>query len=576
MLRTYRPRSENVVLAVAILVISVGLVQAGAGAVSVGITTDEPTHVSRTQGWIADGWYVPTFFLVDGEPGANPGSTPYVYGPAFSASAHAVNVVLGNEPTDALADSKDAWAVRHLVAALIGVATAVAVGLAVWALTGSRRFALWGAAALLAIPIWLGMSFFNVKDIPAAAGYTFFTVGLLLALGRTPASPASLKRGAAVAALIAVGIFIGAGTRLALWAPLAASLLTFGVLALVRARFGAARRDPVGLGAVAIGLFAGIGAVVISYPSAFSQPLELLSHSLSDSADFPWTGFTLTAGRLLTENPPWWYLPVWGFASSPVLLFSLAIAGGGAAIWSMAPAAVNGGSRWLSILARRPELPIILVLQQALLLSLGSVVIGANVYTGLRQHLYILPAIAILAAVGAWRLWEHSTRTRGNGSRVKWRRRAAAVGLSAALIIPMAEQSLLFPYNYTYINPIAGIGGVNDRWETDYWWASSREGLARVPAEVLPNCSFKAARQDDPNSRPTLFPCVGPVFAPYTGARTPDPTAAEPGAGGAWVISRKRAGNPVPEACRSEDSVTRWLRGENVVMSHVLRCNPGP
>lgn len=570
-LRRCRPGSENLIVAVAFIVVSVGFVQCFAGAISVGITTDEPTHVSRTQEWISHGWYVPTTFLADGEPAAFPQATPYIYGPAFSAPAHAVNVVVGNESADAVSGSKDAYAVRHLLVALIGAATSVAVGLAVWVLTASRRFALWAAAALLAIPIWLGMSFFNMKDVPTAAGYTFFTVGLVLALGRDPDSRTSLKRGAAIAVLIAAGFFLGAGTRLALWAPLVASLITYGVLAWGKTRFGGTTRDSVNFGAITIGLVVGISALVLSYPLVFSNPMNLLLHSLTDSSNYPITGFTLTAGRLISENPPWWYLPVWGFASSPVLLFSLAIIGGGAAIWSMARSAVGGGPSLLRTLVQRRDLPIILVLQQALFLSFGSIVAGSSMFTGLRQHLYIVPAVAILAGVGACRMWEHSTRNQGG---VKWRRGAAAAILSAALVVPMAEQSILFPYNYTYINPIAGLGGINDRWETDYWWASSREALSRVPGDVQPRCSAFLVPQSDPSSEPDLYACASSAgFAPYLGERKAAPTPPEPDGQDSWVIGRKRAGNIVPDYCRSEDSVTRWLRGENVVMSYVLRCN---
>ena len=123
-------------------------------------------------------------FLTDTGPGSVPEASPYVYGPAYSLIAHAANVVAGNESTGDVSNYAAAWETRHLVVALIGLLTAAAAGLAVWLLTASRRFALWGAAGLLAFPIWVGMSLFNPKDVPVAAGYTLFTVGLLLALGR--------------------------------------------------------------------------------------------------------------------------------------------------------------------------------------------------------------------------------------------------------------------------------------------------------------------------------------------------------------------------------------------------------
>ena len=70
----------------------------------------------------------------------------------------------------------------------------------------------------------------------------------------------------------------------------------------------------------------------------------------------------------------------------------------------------------------------------------------------------------------------------------RWPRRIAATLISAALLIPMFEQTLLFPYNYIYVNPIAGLGGVNGRWETDFWGASSREALSKLPPSAAPYC----------------------------------------------------------------------------------------
>ena len=564
--------SGNVMSAIALLVLIVGLVQCFSGALSVGITTDEPIQVRRTESWLSDGYYVPDSFLKDGEPTASAIGSPYVYGPAFAATAHAVNVILGNESTDTVSLSKSAWDVRHLVVALIGAITALAVGLAVWVLTASRRFALWAAAALLAIPIWLGMSFFNPKDIPTAAGYTFFTAGLVLALGRGPDARTSLRRGVAIAVLISTGFFLGPGTRLAMWAPLLASIVTFGALAWARTRFGDATRDPVSLRAVAGGLLVGIAAVVLVYPSAFSDPVRALTHSITDSSNYPSPSTTLTAGRLLSEHPPVWYLPVWAFASLPVLIYLLSLVGG---VSALSPGHSEGGaSSRLRALARRPDLPVLLVLQQALLLPVLSILAGSSINTGLRQHLYVVPAAAILAGFGAHRLW---LRASGNHGRSKWRWRFAAGALCVALVVPMTEQSLLFPYNYTYINPIAGIGGVNDRWETDYWWASSREALSRVPDDVEPACSAQLIPRSSPTSAPDLFPCDSAIYERYLGPFATDRAAAPaPGADqqDLWVIGRKRSGNMVPDFCTSEDNVTRWLRGEDVVMSYVLRCDP--
>ena len=72
------------ILATAIVVLLAGIAQVIVGAISIGVTLDEPTHVARLQGLIGEGWYVPPVFLTDTGPGSVPEASPYVYGPAYS------------------------------------------------------------------------------------------------------------------------------------------------------------------------------------------------------------------------------------------------------------------------------------------------------------------------------------------------------------------------------------------------------------------------------------------------------------------------------------------------------------
>ena len=192
-------------------------------------------------------------------------------------------------------------------------------------------------------------------------------------------------------------------------------------------------------------------------------------------------------------------------------------------------------------------------------------------YTGLRQHLYMVPAIAILAGLGGHALWCWAGALRASASR--W---AAAAVLVAALALPAAEQTLLFPYNYAYVSPVAGIGGLNDRWETDYWWASSREGLRRVPAGAEPACSGELVPRGRSPGPVTTYECsFSEVFSAFYDERgEAAPTGADTD-GRRWVLGRKRAGNGVPAGCEVAEEVTRWLRGEDVVMSYVLLCSDG-
>jgi len=554
-LRTFREIDPIAIAAIFVLVLGAG--QLVAGALSTGVTIDEPIETEETQSWIDDGWYLPGYLLVDGKPDpSNELASPYVYGPVFGATAHLANLVLGNESSGEISSSAASYDVRHLLTALLAAIAVGAVGLAVWRLTGSLRFALWAAAGLLAVPAWTGHGFFNPKDIPGGCGYTLVTVALLLALAETTRARPPAWRRLGIAALLAGGTFIGAGTRLTLLVPLLLSLLAYAALRLAQRQLGRVDTGRSVDVAVAAGAIVGFGSIAAIYPKAASSPFSLLTKSVSGSSGYPWHGFTLTAGRLLSEHPPWYYLPAWIGGSYPVLLGALAILGALAGVRSLLRAR---GRAWRGALWRRPDLGLVLVLQQALLLPVGAVVIGAVMYDGIRQHLYVLPAIAILAGLGAHRFWTWTgTRERVSG----WRAAAAAL-LLAALLVPTVEQTVLFPYNYAYVNPIAGIGGVNGRWETDYWFASGPEAGSHIPSGVEAGCLLEYPSWPcDEDQRAEIAEQQGTdVASKWRNAHS-----------GSWLILRRHDGNAPPAGCGEAGDVTRWLRGEDVIMSYVLRC----
>jgi hypothetical protein len=176
-------------------------------------------------------------------------------------------------------------------------------------------------------------------------------------------------------------------------------------------------------------------------------------------------------------------------------------------------------------------------------------------YAGLRHHLYVLPAVAALAGYAVAGL----LRTWGG-------RRLVVAGLAAVLVLPAAEQVPLFPYQFVYKNELAGP--VNDRWETDMHLVSGREGLARVPAGTEARC---AVRLGNP---PRLVRCAAHrqigAFQAEQGSRTG--AVADPAT--VWVVGRRYRGNPPLESCVEHGNVTRWLRGEAVIIAYVLRCPP--
>jgi len=552
-------RRWDFLTAAAIVVCVVGAVQLVAGASATGVTTDEPIHMERAQGWLDTGWYVPPGNLVDGRPDpANPLSTPFVYGPAFSVIAHAANVVSGNEPIGGFSHTAAAYRVRHLTVALLAALAVVGIGLAAWRLTASSRAAIWTAAALLAIPRWTGQGFFNVKDVPTASGYTMITVALLFALTASSGRPMGRGCRFLIGAALACGIFVGVGTRLALWVPVLAAIITYAALRVGQGLLGGLSGDGKTDLAVAAGVLAGVAGIAAAYPDAVGVPLHLLTESVSNSANYPAEGTSLLAGHLVSIDAPWWYLPAWVGSTYPILLGALALLGVGGGLWALAR---SGSAIW-----QRRELGLILVLEQAALLPIATVLHGSTMYNGLRQHLYVLPPIAILSGIGAWLVLGWA------GSRRAWRPIAVAA-LTVALVAPLAAQSILFPYNYVYVNPIAAIGGVDGRWETDYWFASAPEAISRVPRGVPLRCSDWLAPPSEPTADIDLYECRGDRYEPFDDMRGSDVVVAHKADESVvWVISRNPGANVPPQYCEDAGNVSRRMHGHDVTMAYVQRC----
>lgn len=148
-------------------------------------------------------------------------------GPAYSLVDLATNVTAGLEERGRPAATAADYAGRNLVLAGLASLAVLAIGLAVWTLTGSGRSGLWAAAALTAFPAWTGHAMFNIKDTPAAVGFTLVTVALIIALVAEPPPPLRRARWGLVTVGLAIGVFLGFGTRLAFWVPLTAAVLAF-------------------------------------------------------------------------------------------------------------------------------------------------------------------------------------------------------------------------------------------------------------------------------------------------------------------------------------------------------------
>jgi hypothetical protein len=281
---------------------------------------------------------------------------------------------------------------------------------------------------------------------------------------------------------------------------------------------------------------------------------ELIPRVFGATTEFKWPFQTFLAGQLVAGvDPPFWYLPIAVVAGLPVFLGALALLG-------FVFYAEHGDGLTKSDSDTRPNhfswIRMTLLVPVALQMGAGpaaAILLRATIYDSQRQHLYVYPAIVVMAALGIMVLGNWLSNFMGH-------KRASLASLTfglSILVLPIYESVRLFPYSYVYVNPAASSKGFAQLWETDYWATSLREALTYVPGGA--NLEI-----------PVQF-------------WTATPFLSEPRAEGdvnnlkeKFVIQMHRVGTGLgdpPKGCDLTHVVSRNLRGEDLPMSYVSRCD---
>lgn len=513
------------------LIFAFGVAQQIVGAAEVGVTVDEPLHVNHLRNYFATGTF-----------------SSAAYGPLIALFGHGVNVVLGVEVWGYPLESAQAYVNRHLVVGVLGVLGTFGVATTAGIVLKSWRWGVVAGALASSVPLWIGHSMFNMKDVPVATGYTLLTLGLVLL---NTSSIRMAVRFPLAAAGVVVGATITMGTRPGM-SPLLVGSVVVAVVMLFLAGDRNTRRA-IGVFAVSVGAVAGIWFML--------GGVQDLVSAVTRSASFPWDGTNLYAGERVGSTPSLGMLLVVLGASLPVLIIGLVAAGLVFGIW---------------VLTRRSGTDIASFEMKAAIPIIGFQAVGALasvpildpvIYDGGRQILFIFPSLTLFAVFGLYAL------TQVSGFPAKTLRASRSVillAVSAGLIVVQFDQAKLFPYNYTYYNAVAQGSGISGQWQTDYWGASIRELAAPIASGDFSTCRSVG---DMNLNRESLEPCGS--LAPYVGEAAQNRVSTVPGRG-FWAAASDRAlaefGPIDSESCSFHSQVTRVLRGEEVSMSRLYVC----
>jgi hypothetical protein len=348
----------------------------------------------------------------------------------------------------------DRLAAFHLANLLLATGSLLLLARLAHRLSGRHRLAGLATLALALTPKFFAHSQSNPKDLIAL--FVF-----LLAIDRVVVAGQDPHRRQLIAAGLAMGFAAASHVLAAFLAPLAiAWLLPAWRSSAAQTTWRQCTRRLLGIGAVAA------ATALLCWPWLWASPLARLAEAARHVSSFQVAMNVLYLGEVYPRTSlPWHYSPVSLLAATPVAMLVLAALGATVLRTGDPPA------RRLGQLA---------VLWSAVLLLADQ--LAAAHYDGVRHLLPILPAAAILIALGAEDLL---ARAQASGAR---RLASLAAGLLMAAAAGIGWQlRALHPYPDAYLNEAVNalVEDRTDRlFEVEYWGATYREGAAWLSANA--------------------------------------------------------------------------------------------
>ena len=350
---------------------------------------------------------------------------------------------------------------RHFTGALFFWLILLFSGLIGHQLTKSYWVSALTVITVLTMPRLFGHAFGNLKDIPFAAGYLasiFMIIKFVKELPKPKWSTAILL-GLTIAFTNSVrigGLILFAYLLLAISAFLI--LKPFLLKQIFSTKLSLVRLMGQGLVILLFGYFAGLLFWPFALQNVWVNPLE----SLQVMEHYKVSIRQIFNGEWLWSTQlPWYYLPKWLYISTPEYIYF-------------------GFSVFLILFFKNlikesgKQLYFELFLLFTLFFPLVYViVINANLYSGVRQMLFVFPVIAIFSAIGVFNLYQQLNSVP---------QKIVAVFIYIFLMIfPVVHQIQTFPADYIYFNFVSG--GNKKAWsnmEYDYYFHSFKD-----PADFL-------------------------------------------------------------------------------------------
>lgn len=333
------------------------------------------------------------------------------------------------------------------------------------------------AAFLLLYPIWLGHSFFNDKDIPAAVFFTIYSYYVCRVLNVTFLGNRASK--SLCFKLILIGALL-AGTKFAFFPIIIInSILIMFFYKVPNLSSTALTKDSshnknklsflrdkvvpkLLFGTIIIGLT--LLLTIIFTPGSWHEPVTYIINDILLMGKFAWTGCTHLLGQCIYTNSLEWstarYLLSWYWVQMPLffmLLFTLGVVSVVLVFLSSKRCVKH---IWMILLVQLLFIPILAIIR------------NSTLYDATRHTLFCVPIIILICGLGLEFI---------NTIVLKKYARNIVVGLFGLLFLCMIiDVMLLNPYQYAYFNEFSRFY-INDKnTDTDYWGFSLRETYEKI------------------------------------------------------------------------------------------------
>ncbi len=196
------------------------------------------------------------------------------------------------------------------------------------------------------------------------------------------------------------------------------------------------------------------------WPYVWLHPYDGVLWSYASMSSYDWAHVVRYGGESISAlRLPRSYSLTWLWIASPPVTILFAAAGAAIVVVDAVRGRLQAASG--------------LVLAAAIVPVSAIVALQPTLYNGLRHFLFVIPPLALLAALAVTRAWQTAGRSsRGTGPL----RGALAFVLVAGTAQVGVEIGRLYPYEYLYFGPqVGGFSAAGGDYEADYWHVCSSE-----------------------------------------------------------------------------------------------------